>query len=104
MPQSALRQPRGDALAKIAALGVKIRNGRAYHGVALNVAMDLDPFLGINPCGYEGLQTVDLRACGIEADPVTTGNRLAEIFSAAWTAAGHPGDAHDASLERSGAG
>jgi lipoyl(octanoyl) transferase len=102
VPQSALARPRGEALAKIAALGVKIRNGRAYHGVALNVAMDLDPFLGINPCGYEGLQTVDLRACGIEAGLIAAGNRLAEIFSAAWTAAGHQGDAHDASLERPG--
>jgi lipoyl(octanoyl) transferase len=90
VPQSALRQPRGDALAKIAALGVKIRNGRAYHGVALNVDMDLDPFLGINPCGYEGLQTVDLRSCGIVADPTRVGNRLAEIFSAAWVAPHHP--------------
>ena len=96
VPQSALRQPRGDALAKIAALGVKIRNGRASHGVALNVAMDLDPFLGINPCGYEGLQTVDLRACGIEADLIPTGNRLAALFSAAWMAAGNQGDSHDA--------
>ncbi|MHA3904390.1 lipoyl(octanoyl) transferase LipB [Castellaniella sp. WN] len=104
VPQSALRQPRGDALAKIAALGVKIRNGRAYHGVALNVAMDLEPFLGINPCGYEGLQTVDLRACGIEADPVATGDRLAEIFSTAWTTAGNQGDSHDASPDGSGAG
>ena len=104
VPQSALMQPRGEALAKIAALGVKIRNGRAYHGVALNVAMDLDPFLGINPCGYEGLQTVDLQACGIEADLIPTGDRLAEIFSAAWKAAGHQGDEHDANPDGSGAG
>ena len=104
VPQSALMRPRGEALAKIAALGVKIRNGRAYHGVALNVAMDLDPFLGINPCGYEGLQTVDLQACGIEADLIPTGDRLAEIFSAAWKAAGHQGDEHDANPDGSGAG
>ncbi|MFC4298719.1 MAG: lipoyl(octanoyl) transferase LipB [Castellaniella sp.] len=104
VPQSSLRQPRGDALAKIAALGIKIRNGRAYHGVALNVAMDLGPFLGINPCGYEGLQTVDVRACGIEADLTATGNRLAEIFAAAWRAAGRQGDSHDADPDRSGAG
>jgi len=104
VPQSALRQSRGDALAKIAALGVKIRNGRAYHGVALNVAMDLDPFLGINPCGYEGLQTVDLKTCGIEADLVKTGDRLADLFAGAWAAAGHQGDEHDASFCRSGAG
>ncbi|MGE8641499.1 MAG: lipoyl(octanoyl) transferase LipB, partial [Achromobacter sp.] len=57
--------PDGGELAKIAALGIKIRNGRAYHGVSLNVAMDLAPFLGINPCGYEGLRTVDMAACGV---------------------------------------
>jgi lipoyl(octanoyl) transferase len=56
--------PEGD-LAKIAALGIKIRNGRSYHGLALNVDMDLSPFSGINPCGYEGLRTVDLAAFGI---------------------------------------
>jgi lipoyl(octanoyl) transferase len=52
--------------AKIAALGLKIRgNGCTYHGVALNVAMDLTPFTWINPCGYAGLTTVDLRTLGI---------------------------------------
>ena len=104
VPQSALLQPQGDALAKIAALGVKIRNGRAYHGVALNVAMDLTPFLGINPCGYEGLQTVDLRSCGIEADLTDVGDRLAGIFSAAWMALDHKGDTHDAPLDSTRAG
>jgi lipoyl(octanoyl) transferase len=49
-----------DGLAKIAALGVKVAHGCAYHGVALNVAMDLEPFRRINPCGYAGLATVDL--------------------------------------------
>ncbi|NMM38687.1 MAG: lipoyl(octanoyl) transferase LipB [Glaciimonas sp.] len=51
--------------AKIAALGLKIRaNGCTYHGVALNVAMDLTPFSWINPCGYAGLKTVDMRSQG----------------------------------------
>jgi len=51
--------------AKIAALGLKVRgNGCTYHGVSLNVAMDLAPFSWINPCGYEGLQTVDMRTVG----------------------------------------
>lgn len=49
---------------KIAALGVKIRNGRSYHGLSLNVDMDLAPFSGINPCGYAGLGTTDMRSCG----------------------------------------
>jgi lipoyl(octanoyl) transferase len=54
--------------AKIAALGLKVRgNGCTYHGVSLNVAMDLAPFSWINPCGYAGLETVDMRSMGINA-------------------------------------
>ena len=53
--------------AKIAALGLKIRNGCSYHGVSLNVSMDLSPFLAINPCGYAGLETVDMATMGVEA-------------------------------------
>lgn len=54
--------------AKIAALGLKIRgNGCTYHGVSLNVAMDLQPFSWINPCGYEGLATVDMQTLGVTA-------------------------------------
>ncbi len=54
-------------LGKIAALGIKVSNHRSYHGVALNVAMDLSPFDRINPCGYAGLRTVDLRTLGVTA-------------------------------------
>jgi len=54
-------------LAKIAALGVKVSRGCAYHGVALNVRMDLSPFERINPCGYAGLPTIDLFTIDIEA-------------------------------------
>ncbi|WLI89096.1 lipoyl(octanoyl) transferase LipB [Massilia sp. R2A-15] len=54
--------------AKIAALGLKVRgNGCTYHGVSLNVAMDLAPFSWINPCGYSGLETVDMRTMGVLA-------------------------------------
>lgn len=54
--------------AKIAALGLKIRgNGCTYHGVALNIAMDLTPFTWINPCGFEGLATVDMQTLGVHA-------------------------------------
>ena len=53
-------------LGKIAALGIKVSRHCTYHGVALNVAMDLEPFSRINPCGYEGLQTTDLRSLGVE--------------------------------------
>lgn len=71
-------------LAKIAALGIKIRNGRAYHGVSLNVDMDLAPFLGINPCGYEGLRTVDMAACGVRRLPTDVGDALARNLADAW--------------------
>jgi lipoyl(octanoyl) transferase len=69
-------QPNGE-LAKIAALGIKVRSGCTYHGVALNVRMDLAPFSGINPCGYEGLVTTDMASCGVAADLVEAGERLA---------------------------
>jgi lipoyl(octanoyl) transferase len=52
-------------LGKIAALGIKIHKHCTYHGVALNVCMDLEPFNRINPCGYAGLQTVDLFTIGV---------------------------------------
>lgn len=54
-------------LAKIAALGLKVRNGYTYHGLALNLAMDLTPYEGINPCGYAGLQTVCMADFGVKA-------------------------------------
>ncbi len=52
--------------AKIAALGLRVRRGCSYHGLAFNVDMDLDPFSGINPCGYEGMAVTQLRDLGIE--------------------------------------
>jgi len=52
-------------LGKIAALGIKVSRHCTYHGVALNVSMDLEPFSRINPCGYVGLQTTDLRTIGV---------------------------------------
>jgi lipoyl(octanoyl) transferase len=54
-------------LGKIAALGIKVSRHCTYHGVALNVAMDLEPFSRINPCGYVGLQTTDLSTIGVSA-------------------------------------
>ena len=57
--------PDFNGLGKIAALGIKVSRHCTYHGVALNVAMDLSPFARINPCGYQGLQTVDLSTIGI---------------------------------------
>lgn len=55
-------------LGKIAALGIKVSRNCTYHGLALNVAMDLEPYLRINPCGYHGLQTVDLSTIGVSVD------------------------------------
>ncbi len=51
--------------AKIAALGLKVTKQCCYHGLALNVAMDLKPFEAINPCGYAGLRTIDLQTLGV---------------------------------------
>ncbi|CAB3713330.1 lipoyl(octanoyl) transferase LipB [Achromobacter kerstersii] len=81
--------PHRGELAKIAALGIKIRNGRAYHGVSLNVQMDLTPFLGINPCGYEGLRTVDMAACGVTRTPTDVGDALARNLADAWRRRGN---------------
>ena len=58
--------PDFSGLGKIAALGIKVSRNCTYHGVALNVSMDLDPFSRINPCGYARLQTVDLFTMGVE--------------------------------------
>jgi lipoyl(octanoyl) transferase len=59
--------------AKIAALGIRVRRGRTFHGLALNVAMDLAPFARINPCGYAGLRVTSLVDCAAKASrrPVT---------------------------------
>ncbi len=63
-------------LGKIAALGVKVSRHCSYHGVALNVAMDLAPFTRIDPCGYAGLTTVDLKSLGVQADWAAVAGRL----------------------------
>jgi len=58
--------------AKIASIGIKVSHGCAWHGVALNVAMDLEPFSRINPCGYPGLTMTDLRSALAPAAPPST--------------------------------
>lgn len=63
-------------LGKVAALGIKVTRHCAYHGVAINVAMDLEPYGRINPCGYKGLETVDLVKLGVSTDWAT----VAEVF------------------------
>jgi lipoyl(octanoyl) transferase len=66
----------GDSEAKIAALGLKIRNGRSYHGLALNMDMDLAPFADIDPCGYRGLAVTQLRDLGVDAPRAQVESRL----------------------------
>ena len=65
-------------LGKIAALGIKVSRHSTYHGLSLNVAMDLEPFSRINPCGYAGLQTVDLSTIGVQ----TTWDEAANVLAA----------------------
>ena len=66
--------------AKIAALGLRIRKGCCYHGLSLNVDMDLEPFGRINPCGYSGLSVTRLRDLGVGKTVEQTGDELAEVM------------------------
>ena len=75
--KDASKEPDFTGLGKIAALGIKVSRHCTYHGVALNVAMDLEPFSRINPCGYAGLQTVDLSTIGIQ----TTWDEAARVLA-----------------------
>jgi lipoyl(octanoyl) transferase len=79
LPNPAADSARNDSFAglgKIAALGIKVSRHCAYHGVALNVAMDLQPFTRIDPCGYVSLKTVDLSTIGVS----TTWNEAARVL------------------------
>jgi lipoyl(octanoyl) transferase len=67
---------------KIAALGLRVRNGCTYHGLALNVAMDLSPFAAIDPCGYKGLAVTQLKDLGIVRTVEKAGMELAPILAA----------------------
>jgi lipoyl(octanoyl) transferase len=66
---------------KIAQLGLRIRKGRSYHGLSLNVEMDLEPFTRINPCGYEGLQVTDCRREGITMSVDTIAKEVTTILA-----------------------
>ena len=83
---AALNEPRVPGqefrnLGKIAALGIKVSRHFSYHGVALNVAMDLEPYQRINPCGYSGLQTIDLAYCGIQTSWQEAADRLGNALA-----------------------
>lgn len=66
--------------AKIAALGLKIKNGCSYHGLALNVDMDLSPFAAINPCGYAGLQVIQTKDLNIPLTAEQAGEQLSQYL------------------------
>jgi lipoyl(octanoyl) transferase len=68
--------------AKIAALGIRVSRGRAYHGLALNVDMDLSPFAAIDPCGYPGLAVTDTRTLGFAGSSPVMAQRLVDAFIA----------------------
>ena len=66
--------------AKVAALGIRVSRGCAFHGLALNVDMDLTPYSAINPCGYPGMRVTQARDMGILESKEELGNKLANIL------------------------
>jgi lipoyl(octanoyl) transferase len=66
--------------AKVAALGLRVRGGASYHGLALNVDLDLAPFGDINPCGYEGLAVTRLADLGVRETPEAVGDALVAVL------------------------
>jgi lipoyl(octanoyl) transferase len=75
---------------KVASIGLRIRRGCSYHGLAFNVAMDLEPFRRINPCGYRGLEVTDLRTLGVSLELHSVAELLAPHLL---SALGMPADA-----------
>ena len=67
--------------AKIAALGLKVTKHCSYHGLALNVDMNLAPFMKINPCGYPDMETVDMKTLGVQATPSSVAKILVNELS-----------------------
>jgi len=67
--------------AKVAALGIRVTRGRAYHGLALNVDMDLSPFAAIDPCGFPGLPVTQLKDLGIRISMEEAGAEMARIVT-----------------------
>lgn len=68
--------------AKLASLGLRVKNNCCYHGLSLNVDMDLSPFAAIDPCGYAGLKVTQTKDMGIDADVRTIGEQLLEKLNA----------------------
>lgn len=65
---------------KIASVGLRIRRGASFHGMALNIDVDLEPFSRINPCGFRDLEVTDLRALGITASRADIESRVCELL------------------------
>ena len=80
-PDGSPAEPDFTGLGKIAALGIKVSRHCTYHGLALNVAMDLEPYHRINPCGYAGLATVDLSTIGVHTTWEEVAERLGQQLS-----------------------
>jgi lipoyl(octanoyl) transferase len=72
--------------AKVASLGLRVRHGRSFHGLALNVSVDLAPFAAIDPCGYPGLPVTRLADLGGPSDPWSAGHALAAHLERLWAA------------------
>ncbi|MCG7967906.1 MAG: lipoyl(octanoyl) transferase LipB [Candidatus Thiodiazotropha taylori] len=68
--------------AKVASLGLRVRKGCSYHGLSLNIDMDLEPFSRINPCGYPGLAVTQLTEHGVDSDLPSLGRELAQQLAA----------------------
>ena len=68
--------------AKIAALGLRVKNGACYHGVSFNIDMDLSPFVRINPCGFAGMAVTDCRQLGIEISMAEAKTAFSEALTA----------------------
>ena len=66
---------------KIAALGIRLSKGRSYHGLALNVDMDLSPYSAIDPCGQPGLAVTQAKDLGIQGSALELGEKLAQLFA-----------------------
>lgn len=67
---------------KIASLGLRVKRGACYHGVSFNIDMDLTPFSYINPCGYAGMEVIDLTSLGIEMDMAEAKQQFVSAFKA----------------------
>jgi lipoyl(octanoyl) transferase len=78
--------------AKICSIGLRIRRGCSYHGLAFNVNMDLSPFLGINPCGYKNLKMTQLKDFGVEATPEEVGLKLIKYIEESFSQKNQSGE------------